>query len=69
MKTKAVRCQHTCDLQRYLEILWRLIFVNDFINTFIRLWHGGMTYAETVPSWFPLRGGGGGGAWIRFRLS
>ena len=27
---------------------------NDLINTFIPLWHGDITYAKHVPSWFPI---------------
>ena len=55
MKTTAVWCLHTCGPQRYFEILWKVNFVDDFIHSFIPLWHGDITYAETVPSWFPLK--------------
>ena len=39
MKTTVVWCQHSCGPQRYFQILWKVIFVNDLMHTLINLWH------------------------------
>ena len=39
METTAVLSQHTCAPHWYFEIPWKLNFVDDFLHTFITLWH------------------------------